>query len=52
MTILSDSHDDNIQVVNIVGTSFYSFQSPCSFTYASCVQALLAMTPPLISHSI
>ena len=36
---LSDSDEDNIQVVDIAGTSSYLFQAPCSFASTSSVQA-------------
>ncbi len=39
VVVLSDSDEDNIQVVDIAGTSSNPFQAPCSFASTSSVQA-------------
>ena len=39
VVVLSESDEDNIQVVDIAGTSSYPFQAPCSFASTPSVQA-------------
>jgi hypothetical protein len=51
VVVLSDSDEDNIQVVDIAGTSSYPFQSPCSFTSTSSVQPLHGSDPSPHIHS-
>ena len=51
VVVLSDSDEDNIQVVDIAGTSSYPFQSPCSFTSTSSVQPLHGIDPSPHIHS-
>ena len=45
VVVLSDSDEDNIQVLDIAGTSSYPFQSPYSFTSTSFVQPLHGNDP-------
>lgn len=44
--VLTDSNEDIIQVVDIVGTSIYPFQSPCSLTSTSSTQTTPYNDPP------
>ena len=45
VVVLRDADEDNIQMADIARTSSFPFQSPCSFTSTSFVQAMHGNEP-------